>query len=49
MGKSVAMGFVPVGMIREGLEAEIEILGVRRRARMVTAPLWDADGARMRG
>jgi dimethylglycine dehydrogenase len=48
-GQSVAQAFVPVELIREGLEGEIEILGERRRARMVTAPLWDADGARMRG
>lgn len=48
-GQSVAQAFVPVDLIREGLEGEIEILGERRRARMVTAPLWDADGTRMRG
>ncbi len=48
-GKSVAQAFVPVGLIRDGLEGEIEILGERRKARLVTAPLWDADGARMRG
>ncbi|MEZ5886460.1 MAG: FAD-dependent oxidoreductase [Paracoccaceae bacterium] len=48
-GKSVAQAFVPVELIREGLEGEIEILGERRKARMVSAPLWDADGARMRG
>ncbi|MBS0565083.1 MAG: FAD-dependent oxidoreductase [Proteobacteria bacterium] len=48
-GKSVAQAFVPVGLIREGLEAEIEILGERRRARMASGPLWDADGTRMRG
>ena len=48
-GKSVAQAFVPVELIRDGLEAEIEILGERRKARMVTGALWDADGARMRG
>ena len=48
-GQSVAMGFVPAGLIRDGLEVEIEILGERRKARMVDGPLWDADGARMRG
>ncbi|MCB2131281.1 MAG: hypothetical protein KDD96_02160, partial [Rhodobacteraceae bacterium] len=48
-GQSVAQGFVPVEMIRDDLEVEIEILGSRRKARMVTGPLWDADGARMRG
>ncbi|WP_284163132.1 FAD-dependent oxidoreductase [Frigidibacter sp. SD6-1] len=48
-GQSVAQAFVPVERIREGLEGEIEILGERRKARLVTQPLWDADGARMRG
>ncbi|WP_126976561.1 GcvT family protein [Frigidibacter oleivorans] len=48
-GHSCAMGFLPAGAAREGLAVEIEILGQRRPARLVTAPLWDADGARMRG
>lgn len=48
-GKSVALGFVPADMARAGLAAEIEILGDMRQARLVTEPLWDADGARMRG
>ncbi|WP_347309830.1 GcvT family protein [Defluviimonas sp. SAOS-178_SWC] len=48
-GQSVAMGFLPVDLIRDGLEAEIEILGTRRKARLIPGPLWDADGARMRG
>ena len=47
--KSVALGFVPVERAQEGLEVEIEILGNRRRARLITSPLFDADGARMRG
>ncbi|MBO9440736.1 FAD-dependent oxidoreductase [Phaeobacter italicus] len=47
--KSVALGFVPVERAQEGLEVEIEILGNRRRARLVTSPLFDADGTRMRG
>jgi dimethylglycine dehydrogenase len=47
--QSVAQGFLPVGAIRPGLEVEIEILGDRRRARLIDGPLWDADGARMRG
>jgi len=48
-GKSVALGFLPVGLIEEGREVEIEILGDRRPARLVTTPLFDADGSRMRG
>ena len=34
---------------KDGLVAEIEILGERRKATMVTGALWDGDGARMRG
>ena len=48
-GMSVALGFLPAEMATDGLAVEIEILGERRAAKLVTAPLWDADGARMRG
>ncbi|MDP3339938.1 FAD-dependent oxidoreductase [Frigidibacter sp.] len=48
-GLSVALGFLPTEMAVDGLAVEIEILGERRAAKLVTAPLWDADGARMRG
>ena len=48
-GVSVALGFLPAEIAVDGLAVEIEILGERRPARLVTAPLWDADGARMRG
>jgi dimethylglycine dehydrogenase len=47
--KSVALGFLPVELIEEGREVEIEILGRMRPARLVTTPLFDADGSRMRG
>jgi len=48
-GKSVAFGFVPTDRAQDGLEVEIEILGNMHKARLVTEPLFDADGARMRG
>ncbi|MCE8518204.1 FAD-dependent oxidoreductase [Ruegeria pomeroyi] len=48
-GKSVALGFLPVERIADGLELEIEILGQMRPARVISQPLFDADGARMRG
>ena len=48
-GKSVALGFLPTDRISEGLQVEIEILGQLRPARVITTPLFDADGARMRG
>jgi dimethylglycine dehydrogenase len=48
-GKSIAYGFVPVERITDDLEVEIEILGRMHRARWLTTPLFDEDGARMRG
>jgi dimethylglycine dehydrogenase len=48
-GKSIAQGFVPTGRATEGLEVEIEILGQMRPARLITTPLFDPDGTRMRG
>lgn len=48
-GKSIALGLIPAEQAQAGLEAEIEILGERRPARLLTEPLFDADGARMRG
>ena len=42
-------GFVPTDMAVEGGEFTIEILGDRRPARIITTPLVDPDGARMRG
>jgi dimethylglycine dehydrogenase len=48
-GKSVALGLVPAAQAVDGRSVEIEILGERRPARLITTPLFDADGARMRG
>ena len=48
-GKSIAMGFLPTGRIADGLQVEIEILGQMRKARVISTPPFDADGARMRG
>ncbi|MFU8864173.1 MAG: GcvT family protein [Rhodobacterales bacterium] len=48
-GKSIALAFVPSDRAEEGLAVEIEIMGDMRPARLITTPLFDADGARMRG
>jgi len=48
-GKSIALGFVPHKDAQEGLAVEIEILGKMCPAKLITQPLFDADGARMRG
>lgn len=48
-GKSVALGLVPARAVENERSVEIELLGARRPARIVTTPLFDPDGARMRG
>lgn len=48
-GKSIALALIPREMVRAGLQAEIEILGQMCAAVLITEPLFDADGARMRG
>jgi dimethylglycine dehydrogenase len=47
--KSVALGFLPPTLIEDGREVEIEILGDRRTARLVSEPLFDPAAERMRG
>jgi dimethylglycine dehydrogenase len=47
--KSIALALVPRENAVDGQEAEIEILGQMCKARVITTPLFDADGARMRG
>ncbi|WP_297776312.1 FAD-dependent oxidoreductase [uncultured Roseovarius sp.] len=47
--KSIALALIPAGQAQPGLRAEIEILGRRYGATMLTEALFDVDGARMRG
>ena len=47
--ESIALALIPRGMAREGLTVEIEILGEMRPAILITTPLFDPDGSRMRG
>ena len=47
--KSVALGFVPLEMIAEGAQFDIEILGELRKATLFTEPLFDPKAERMRG
>ncbi|MEO0991880.1 MAG: glycine cleavage T C-terminal barrel domain-containing protein, partial [Pseudomonadota bacterium] len=48
-GKSIALGFLPRDAGTEGRAVEIEILGQMRHAKVMTSPLFDPDGGRMRG
>ena len=47
--KSIALGFLPSDTAVPGAEATIEILGSRRPAHVLSQPLFDPDGQRMRG
>ncbi|SEM16765.1 dimethylglycine dehydrogenase [Roseovarius azorensis] len=48
-GKSIALALIPTEKAQDGIRAEIEILGERRGATLITEALFDADGVRMRG
>jgi dimethylglycine dehydrogenase len=46
--KSLAAGYVPTGLARDGERFEIDILGERRTAIVRLAPLYDPRGLRLR-
>ena len=47
--KSIAFGFLPLELIEEGRQVEIEILGELIPARLYSAPLFDPDNKYLRG
>jgi dimethylglycine dehydrogenase len=47
--KSIAFGFLPLELIEEGRQVEIEILGDLIPARLYTRPLFDPDNEYLRG
>jgi dimethylglycine dehydrogenase len=48
-GKSVALGYVPKVIADTSEDFEIELLGRRHRARILSTPLFDANLRRLRG
>jgi dimethylglycine dehydrogenase len=48
-GKSIAFALIPKERAVDGLKVQIEILGEMRDATLITAPIFDANGSRMRG
>lgn len=48
-GKSIAMALIPREHATAGKVVEIEIMGKRRRATLITEHLFDPDGSAMRG
>ena len=47
--KSVALGYVPIEHSKPGTELQVEILGEIYNAEVREKPLYDSDGAMMRG
>jgi dimethylglycine dehydrogenase len=45
---TIALAYLPVEVTRPGRELSVQILGERRPARMVTAPLFDPENIRLR-
>lgn len=48
VGSSIAMGYVPADLAKDGAEFSIDILGVDCRAVMTAQPLYDPQGLRLR-
>jgi dimethylglycine dehydrogenase len=46
--RSLALGYLPVGLAGESDGFEIEIIGARRKAHRLLTPAFDPDGTRMR-
>ena len=49
VGRSMALGYVPADCAVDGTELQVEIDGEPRRATVTAHPLYDANGANMRG
>ena len=49
IGRSLAAGYVPAGLARDGERFEIDILGEMRTATVHLQPLYDPEGVRLRG
>ena len=47
-GESVAMAYLPVELLQQGLSFEIELLGEMRTARIQSTPLYDPEGHKLR-
>jgi dimethylglycine dehydrogenase len=47
--KSLAAGYIPAALVKEGARLEIDILGEMRTATVRLQPLYDPESARLRG
>jgi dimethylglycine dehydrogenase len=49
VGTTIGLAYLPISLSASGTPLEVEILGERRGASVVEAPLYDPTGGRMRG
>jgi glycine cleavage system aminomethyltransferase T len=49
VGATIGLAYIPIALSAAGTRLEVEILGERRGAKVVDAPLYDPNGGRMRG
>ena len=49
IGQSIALGYVPADLARDGEVFEIELLGEMKPAKLTATALYDANGGHMRG
>ena len=49
IGKSIALGYVPAALARDGERFSLDIFGEERAATVHLAPPYDPDGSRLRG
>jgi dimethylglycine dehydrogenase len=49
VGATIGLAYLPIALAAVGTRLEVEILGERRGATVVEAPLYDPSGERMRG
>jgi dimethylglycine dehydrogenase len=47
--QTIGLAYLPLSLIQPGTRVEVEVLGERRAAVVVEAPLYDPTGGRMRG
>ena len=48
VGKSLAVGYIPTNLARDGEELNIDILGLECRAVVTTSALYDPQGGKLR-
>ena len=48
VGRSMALGYIPVGLVQDNMPLEVEINGVLYPAKVQLAPLYDPAGKKAR-